>query len=547
MDLTALQTKINNYITVVSSWVRNVGKLYFDNTPDDVTVQLINDDGNVVNVTIPNMAKVEYSFTLWKEEISKSLDKTLRTSISCLNASPLLDGVSWQPNDLNNDGTINGDGSSGVLLTGGTGGYLDLVIPYMVVIGDSISEGHPALHGRLHPNSNTYDPNYGSQPGQLNYEFAKHYNIPVINQGIGGQTSTQIRERWNRDVLAQTVDVGDGRGSNTLEFGGQKPFAVYLHIGINDVFLGLSENTIKDNFEFFAQSCKDNGISLLVANIGADSVYDDTKETLARNLNTWLETTFKSTYPEVELVDYLDWSTDGTGVYTNLKAGMFADTVHPTTAGYTDYANYIFENVTTPLFLKHIELNSTLNGPSSFQRITSFSLNGENYDIPNSSSSAIGLNALAEIDNPIYRLDITGVTTVNGTDYTGMAGIKAEIGKANVNAITPSGDVASGDVVAYGVVFNGSLNSSWANKNIQSLSSPVDGIATIVFDVPVTHLALNIVGTNSTSYNFYVGSGSGVAAAGITEWTIQVRRITDGVVASAEYHDYQIIAYNLQG
>ena len=36
MDLNALQQKINNYITVVSSWVRNVGKLYFSSTPENV-------------------------------------------------------------------------------------------------------------------------------------------------------------------------------------------------------------------------------------------------------------------------------------------------------------------------------------------------------------------------------------------------------------------------------------------------------------------------------------------------------------------------------
>jgi len=57
MDLAALQLKINNYITVVSSWVRNVGKLYFSSTPEDVTVQLIDDNGNVVDTTLPNVAQ----------------------------------------------------------------------------------------------------------------------------------------------------------------------------------------------------------------------------------------------------------------------------------------------------------------------------------------------------------------------------------------------------------------------------------------------------------------------------------------------------------
>jgi hypothetical protein len=58
MDLAALQLKINNYTTVISSWVRNIGKIYFDSAPADVTVQLIDDDGNIKESTIPNRAKI---------------------------------------------------------------------------------------------------------------------------------------------------------------------------------------------------------------------------------------------------------------------------------------------------------------------------------------------------------------------------------------------------------------------------------------------------------------------------------------------------------
>ncbi len=57
MDLNALQQKINNYITVVSSWVRNVSKLYFSGTPENVTVDMIDDNGNLTTTTLPNVAK----------------------------------------------------------------------------------------------------------------------------------------------------------------------------------------------------------------------------------------------------------------------------------------------------------------------------------------------------------------------------------------------------------------------------------------------------------------------------------------------------------
>ncbi len=46
---------------------------------------------------------------------------------------------------------------------------------YAIIIGDSISEGHPALHGRLHPFQGAswgidVDLNHQNEPGQLAYE-----------------------------------------------------------------------------------------------------------------------------------------------------------------------------------------------------------------------------------------------------------------------------------------------------------------------------------------------------------------------------------------
>lgn len=210
---------------------------------------------------------------------------------------------------------------------------------YVVVIGDSISEGHPSLHGRLHPSGATgYDDDYESQPGQLNYEFSRIFGIPFINHGIGGQTTTDIVNRWARDVLAQSVNVGDGRGVSTMGFATDIPYAVFLHVGVNDVFLGYDLQVMKDNFRYIAQSCMDNDITLFASNIGADSVYDEDKERKARDFNDWLSGEFSVEFPDVVLIDYLRWSSGETLDYKYLKPGMFSDTVHPNKSGYRDYA-----------------------------------------------------------------------------------------------------------------------------------------------------------------------------------------------------------------
>jgi len=95
MDLAALQEKINNYITVVSSWVRNVGKLYFSGTAEDVTVQMIDDNGNVVDTTLPNVA--QFRKTVW-DDVGGAIGQFNRTVyVDALNGDDLNNGNSVTP------------------------------------------------------------------------------------------------------------------------------------------------------------------------------------------------------------------------------------------------------------------------------------------------------------------------------------------------------------------------------------------------------------------------------------------------------------------
>ena len=257
--------------------------------------------------------------------------------------------------------------------------------PFIVLVGDSIAEGHPSLHGRLHPHEPTvwnaakawldlghtsnrlnptgyvkYDKDYPSKPGQLSYEFSKRWGIPVLNQAIGGQTSDEVRKRWPRDVLGQSVDVRDGRGERTFPFSGQKPLAVYLHVGINDIRKDVPAARIKDNFLFFAQSSRDNNIVLIADNIGSDNnarLSIAARQERVAEINNWLAIEFKARFPEVHVVDYLDWSSGGTKNLTTLRQGMFADDVHPNRTGYVDYANYVARKLRLPIFQGQPQLN----------------------------------------------------------------------------------------------------------------------------------------------------------------------------------------------
>jgi lysophospholipase L1-like esterase len=358
-------------------------------------------------------------------EMARLLRKGLERGNALAKASSALhDPTDYQLVDLNKSEVItNLDGHTGLLVQAVPGAYIDVLMPYCVLIGDSIAEGHPELHGRLHP---VFDPIAGSEPGQLAYEFSKHFGIPVINHGWGGQTSVQIRQRWPRDVLAQNVVVGDGVPF-TMDFAkGQLPYMVYLHIGINDIFTDVPVVTIKENFTFFAQSCRDNGIVLVLDNIGPDdhAGFTPARQANATEVNRWLLSEFAAQFPEVYQMDYLDWASNGTRDFRTLRPGCFADDVHPTKAGYALYGDYVARHLKAPVFLEGLVLNSAISGPSRFARATRVTFNNRTFDLSPAESVCIIAPGAVDPDEPTYRLGISSWSTITGTgQYTGFAEI----------------------------------------------------------------------------------------------------------------------------
>ncbi len=213
------------------------------------------------------------------------------------------------------------------------------VSSYAVVVGDSIAEGEPELKGRLNYYGQ-FKADLPSSPGQLSYELASRFGVFHFNHGMGGQTSTQVRTRWPRDVLAQQFEVGDGRPARTLP-AGTLPVTVFLHVGINDLIHGLSLAQMQANFDYFAQSTAQARIPLIVDNVGA---YLGMTPELARQadaFNLWLREDLARRHANVTVIDYLDWSSGGTGDYLKLAPGKFADGVHPSRAGYVDLADFV--------------------------------------------------------------------------------------------------------------------------------------------------------------------------------------------------------------
>ena len=215
--------------------------------------------------------------------------------------------------------------------------------PIGVVIGDSIAEGHPGAHGRLHADWNgAVDLDLENVPGQMSFYFENAAKIRVYNQGIGSQTAGQIRGRWNRDVLA--LESAEKMPSRTLL---HPPVFAVLVCGINDVFAGRSAKEIETDIGWMIGSAAAEGIRSVVFTIGPDETMDDRKLSVVKEVNAWLADKRNIT-PSLRLFDFYAFANDPARDGFP-AAGVFADNVHPTKESYRKIARRILDDGMIPL------------------------------------------------------------------------------------------------------------------------------------------------------------------------------------------------------
>ncbi|GGA31636.1 SGNH/GDSL hydrolase family protein [Psychrobacillus lasiicapitis] len=271
---------------------------------------------------------------------------------------------------VNGNYAINSSGASGYISNStavSNANWVNFGMPIGVAIGDSTAEGHPGAHGRLHSDSSgTVDLNRPNTPGQLSYHLELQLGIRVFNHGIGGQTSQQVRDRWHRDVLAQedlTLTP-----SKTLE---KKPGFVSISVGINDIFGGVTVETIIDNVEYMIDSALSNGIRPIVFNVSPHKLNTPASIEKIKQYNSWLLSKSKIT-PDMVLIDYYSVTNDITNDGYP-KAGVFVDNIHPTKSFYEVMAKKVMDEafsgkITRPKNLGFSTAIDATSSPSSLAR-----------------------------------------------------------------------------------------------------------------------------------------------------------------------------------
>jgi lysophospholipase L1-like esterase len=214
-----------------------------------------------------------------------------------------------------------------------------------VAIGNSIIAGHPWRYSGLELG----DLNYPDSFGQICYHLSELTNFSWFDRGWGGQTTGQIRKRFLRDALGDSVDPGDGRGPVTLS---QKPDYVIIEGGLNDIAGSVTVDSIEASFAWMASMCEQDQIRCIALNCVGEGygTFDVVRIGMIGQFNAWLASGALDSVG-VTVVDINSlWNSGeykGVSPYNNdnVHFSSLVDSVdgsHFTEAGYDSVAHVIF-------------------------------------------------------------------------------------------------------------------------------------------------------------------------------------------------------------
>ena len=300
--------------------------------------------------------------------------------------------------------------------------YIEFEAPSIILIGDSIIEGNPAMHSRIHNSAGKVDLNLENQKGQISYYLTEMFGTQCIDQRWVGSRTDHTWNRWRRDVLGEVYDPNDTKGDKTLN---KKAYGVIVGIGINDIAKGVPLSEIQERMESMADSCIENNIYCTFLTVSPDLEMKGEKTTNCLALNEWMLTELSK---KVEVLDLFKFSTnvlDSWSQITDFPA-FNNDKVHSTSQMNAGAAQFIANNTKNPFYLKELILES--NTPPVMFTVTRPS------KIDFESGDYISLNIQLEdrqdqkILNPICRKKKQKVTLYNPYDskavYWGFSAIK---------------------------------------------------------------------------------------------------------------------------
>jgi len=142
----------------------------------------------------------------------------------------------------------------------------------IVALGDSTTAGTPGFLSPLEAPPN----GQGNPESQYAYWMMKaHTDWVVLNRGIDGQRSDEIRARFVRDVIEP------------------KPNYAIILAGVNDIFQQVPLEPIEKNLLFMYENSVSAKIKPVAATVLPYNTASDSETKATRELNRWIESIAK--------------------------------------------------------------------------------------------------------------------------------------------------------------------------------------------------------------------------------------------------------------
>ncbi|MBI2126168.1 MAG: hypothetical protein HYU02_02480 [Thaumarchaeota archaeon] len=178
----------------------------------------------------------------------------------------------------------------------------------IVGIGDSTTAGTPGFLSPLEAPPN----GRGNPESQYAYwMMILHPDWTVLNRGINGQRSDQILSRFQKDVLQQ------------------KPDYVIILAGVNDVYQGHSQESLKRNLHTMYKMAMNAKINALAATILPYNTMSASEAKAIKQLNLWI----KETAEELKIL-FCDTNSAVADPTNPDRLQSSPDGLHPDISGY---------------------------------------------------------------------------------------------------------------------------------------------------------------------------------------------------------------------
>jgi lysophospholipase L1-like esterase len=182
----------------------------------------------------------------------------------------------------------------------------------IVALGDSTTAGTPGFTSPVEDPPN----GRGDQTSQYAYWLMKaHPDWTVLNRGVNGERSDQIRARFDRDVIQAS------------------PAAVVIIAGVNDVYQGRTVDHVIEQLHGMYARAMGAGILVVAGSIVPYNTATPEQNTRMRQINDWIRR-----QPDVAFAD-----TRSAVAASDNPDQLFEspDSLHPTAAGYHRIADAI--------------------------------------------------------------------------------------------------------------------------------------------------------------------------------------------------------------